>query len=41
MQRAQAEIRPGMRLMEVRQLCEAEMLRLGADSFWYYGVGAF
>lgn len=41
MQRARAEIRPGMRLTGIRQLCEDEMRRLGADSFWYYGVGAF
>lgn len=41
MRRARDEIRPGMRLIEVRQICEEEMRRLGADSFWYYGVGAF
>lgn len=41
MQRARAEIRPGMRLTGIRQLCEDEMRRLGANSFWYYGVGAF
>lgn len=34
-------IRPGMQLTEVRARCEDEMRRLGADSFWYYGVGAF
>ena len=35
------EIRPGMPLQEVRRLCEEKMIRLGADSFWYWDVGAF
>lgn len=34
-------IRPGMRLTEIRKLCEEKMLELGADSFWYWDVGAF
>lgn len=34
-------IHPGMTLLEVRKLCESKMLELGADSFWYWGVGAF
>lgn len=34
-------IQPRMPLLEVRQLCEAKMLSLGADSFWYWNVGAF
>lgn len=34
-------VRPGMTLSEVRSLCEEKMLSLGADSFWYWGVGAF
>ena len=34
-------IRPGMRLAQVRELCEQRMLELGADSFWYHGIGAF
>ncbi len=34
-------IKPGMRLTQVRQLCEEKMLALGADSFWYWDVGAF
>ena len=34
------EIRPGMRLASVRELCERRMLELGADSFWYHGIGA-
>lgn len=36
-----AEIRPGMRLLDVRKLCEEKMLSLGADSFWYHNIGAF
>ena len=35
------EIRPGMDLCEVRRLCEEKMFSLGADSFWYWDVGAF
>ena len=35
------EIRPGMPLQEVRRLCEEKMFLLGADSFWYWDVGAF
>lgn len=35
------EIHPGMKLTEVRSLCEEKMYELGADSFWYYDVGAF
>ncbi len=31
----------GMSLIEVRNLCESFMLDNGADSFWYYNVGAF
>ena len=34
-------INPGMSLKAVRQLCEEKMIALGADSFWYWGVGAF
>lgn len=32
---------PGMNLIELRKLCEDKMLELGADSFWYWNVGAF
>ena len=32
---------PGMPLREVRRLCEEYMLSHGADSFWYWDVGAF
>lgn len=35
------EIRQGMSLPEVRRLCEEKMILLGADSFWYWNVGAF
>lgn len=35
------EIKPGMLLSRVRSLCEEKMLELGADSFWYWDVGAF
>jgi methionine aminopeptidase len=34
-------IKPGMNLIDVRKLCEDKMLELGADSFWYWNVGAF
>lgn len=34
-------IAPGMSLVELRRLCEAYMLSNGADSFWYWDVGAF
>ncbi len=35
------QIRPGMPLSEVRRLCEEKMFALGADSFWYWDIGAF
>lgn len=31
----------GMKLTEVRELCEQKLRELGADSFWYWDVGAF
>ena len=34
-------VRPGMKLEEVRRQCEEKMLELGADSFWYWDIGAF
>jgi len=34
-------IASGMRLAELRRLCEVYMLSHGADSFWYWDVGAF
>ncbi len=30
-----------MNLLEIRKLCEEKILGLGADSFWYWDVGAF
>ena len=35
------EICTGMKLTDVRRLCEEKMLARGADSFWYWDVGAF
>ena len=35
------EISAGMKLTEIRRLCEEKMLASGADSFWYWDVGAF
>lgn len=35
------KIYAGMELREVRKLCEDKMLALGADSFWYWDIGAF
>ena len=34
-------IKPGMNLVAIRKACEEKMLELGADSFWYWDVGAF
>ena len=33
-------IKPGMNLLEVREMCEEKMLELGVDSFWYWDIGA-
>ena len=38
---ASTVIVPGMTLCELRKLCETYMLSHGADSFWYWNVGAF
>jgi len=38
---ASAVIVPGMTLAQLRKLCEEYMLSHGADSFWYWDVGAF
>ena len=38
---AKKNISPGMNLLEVREMCEEKMLELGADSFWYWDIGAF
>lgn len=34
-------IKPGINLLEIRKLCEEKLLELGADSFWYWDIGAF
>lgn len=34
-------IKPGMNLLEIRKFCEEKLLESGADSFWYWDVGAF
>ena len=34
-------IKVGMSLTEIREKCEQKMLELGAESFWYWDVGAF
>ena len=33
---AKKNIKPGMKLLDIRKLCEQKMLELGADSFWYW-----
>ncbi len=38
---ASTVIVPGMTLARLRKLCEEYMLSHGADSFWYWDVGAF
>lgn len=38
---AKKNIKPGMNLIEVRKMCEQKMLEMGADSFWYWDIGAF
>lgn len=38
---AKEHIVPGMNLLDIRKMCDAKMLELGADSFWYWDVGAF
>lgn len=35
------KITAGMKLTDIRQLCEDKMLELGADSFWYWDIGGF
>ncbi|MCI8786406.1 MAG: aminopeptidase P family protein [Eubacterium sp.] len=34
-------IKTGMNLREIQALCEAYLLNHGADSFWYWDIGAF
>lgn len=38
---AKQNIKPGMNLRDIRKMCDHKMLELGADSFWYWDVGAF
>ncbi len=38
---AKQHIKSGMSLLEIRKMCEEKMWELGADSFWYWDVGAF
>ena len=38
---ARKNIRSGMTLAEVREMCEKKLIELGADSFWYWDIGAF
>lgn len=38
---AKQHIKPGMNLRDIRKMCDEKMLELGADSFWYWDVGAF
>ena len=38
---ARQHITVGMNLIDIRRMCEEKMLELGADSFWYWDVGAF
>ena len=35
------QIKVGMSLKELRRLAEDKMFSLGADSFWYWDIGAF
>ncbi|UVY84722.1 M24 family metallopeptidase [Brachybacterium sp. NBEC-018] len=41
MKLTRASLRPGQTLADVRASCEARLLDLGADAFWYWGIGAF
>lgn len=38
---AEKNICSGMTLPEIREMCECKMRELGADSFWYWDIGAF
>lgn len=38
---AKKNIHSGMHLIEVRTLCEKKLMEFGADSFWYWDIGAF
>lgn len=34
-------IKSGQNLTDIRKMCEDKMLKLGAESFWYWDIGAF
>lgn len=36
-----SQIEPGMNLRQLRAVAETKMYELGADSFWYWDIGAF
>ncbi|MCD8215081.1 MAG: aminopeptidase P family protein [Clostridiales bacterium] len=38
---ARKHIHSGMTLKAIRNLCENKLIELGADSFWYWDIGAF
>ena len=38
---ARKTIQSGMTLADIRELCEKKLMELGADSFWYWDIGAF
>ena len=40
-QYAKEIVKPGMALIDLRKDLEKKMIELGADSFWYWDVGAF
>ena len=40
-QYAKEIIKPGMSLIDLKNDLEKKMLELGADSFWYWDIGAF
>ncbi len=41
MEYVKKHIKPGMNPLDIRKMCEDKMLELGADSFWYWDIGAF
>lgn len=41
MQFIKETVQPNMNLLDIRKLVEDKMLELGADSFWYWDIGAF
>ena len=41
MKEMETRLEPGMPLREAKALCEKMMRGMGADSFWYWDIGAF